>query len=97
MSWFKKSEEKQDDEIKLVKLITVRNTYELGIVESILKENKIPYIPKEEGVSGYLRVTTGGILFSPTIIMVEESFYQKAKELVEPLFDENNGENNEEE
>ena len=85
MCWFKKSKEKQNDEIKLVSLVTVRNAYEFGIAESILKDNKIPYIPKEEGAGGYLRITTGGIL-NPTDIMVEEAHYQRAKELIEPVF-----------
>ena len=92
MWWFKKRKDKQDDEIKLVKLITVRNAYELGIVDSILKDNGIPYLPKEDGVSGYLRVTTGGMVFNSTDIMVEESCYPKANELVSVLFADNDEE-----
>ena len=94
MWWFKKSKKenlKQYDEIQLIKLITVRNSYELGIVESILKDNEIPYIPKEEGASGYLRITTGGV-FNSVDIMVEQTQYQKAKDLVEPIFMEETGE-----
>lgn len=84
MCWFKKSKDENSD-IKFLKLTTVNNNYELEIVESILKENNIPYLVKEVGANGYMKIITGSIL-CPTDVMVTESDLEKAKSLVEAVF-----------
>ncbi|MBR2579054.1 MAG: hypothetical protein IKE41_02815, partial [Clostridia bacterium] len=68
------------DEPALVKLITVHNSYELGVTESILKDNKIPYIVRESGAGGFLKITTGALL-TDADIMIERSYLDKAKDL----------------
>ncbi len=85
----------EHDEIELVKLITVHNSYELGIVESILKDNKIPYIVQETGANGYLKITTGALL-TPTDVMVEKSYLEKAKSLTDMIANEQIDEDEEE-
>lgn len=89
--WWKNRKEnknnEEQDEIDLVKLVTVHNSYELGIVESILKDNKIPYIVRETGANGYLKITTGALLM-PTDIMVEKSYLEKAKSLTDMIANE---------
>lgn len=75
-----KKDEDKTEEIELIKLLTVNNSYELGIVESILKDNNIPYVVQETGANGYLKITTGALLV-PTDIMVEKTYFEKAKNL----------------
>ena len=80
--WGKKTKNNScEDETGLVKLVTVHNSYELGIAESILKDNRIPYIVQEEGGGGLLKLATGALL-TDADIMVEKSDLQKAKDLV---------------
>lgn len=87
--WRKKRKDNiKEDEIELVKLVTVHNSYELGAVESILKDNKIPYIVQEEGAGGFLKITTGALL-TDADIMVEKSVFNKAKELTDMIMNEN--------
>ena len=90
--WFFGKNKKQNDEHtepKLVKLITVYNNYELGIIEGILKDNKIPYLVKEVGANSYMKIVTGAIL-NATDIMIEESQLEKAKELTDGIIDNQN-------
>lgn len=89
MCLFKKNKkvktEHKNENIKLAKLITVKNNYELGVVESILTDNKILFLVNEIGANGYLKIATGSILNS-TDIMVEESQLTLAKTLIEGVF-----------
>ncbi len=88
--WSKKARrynEEKEDEIELVKLVTVHNSFELGIVESTLKGNHIPYIVREKGVGGILKITTGALL-TDADIMVERSSLAKAKDLTEMVINE---------
>lgn len=79
-------------ELELVKLVTVRNSYELGIAESILSENDVPYVIRQEAGSGFLKIVTGALLVQSDI-MVEKSYFEKAKDLVYMLYDEEVSEN----
>ncbi len=81
-----KNEDKQS-EIEMVKLVTVCSPFEVGIVESVLKDNKIPYVLQETGANGYMKITTGALLV-PTDIMVEKSYFEKAKSLTDIVINE---------
>lgn len=85
--------QENENEIELVKLATVRNPVEVGIVESILKDNGIPYIIQETGANGYMKITTGALL-SPADIMVEKCYFEKAKSLTEMVVREEGVEDN---
>lgn len=88
----RRKDEKNDNEIELVKLVTVQNPFEVGIIESILKENKIPYLLQEIGANGYMKITTGALLV-PTDIMVEKCYLEKAKSLTEMVVNQKGDEN----
>lgn len=89
--WSKKknnhSTPENEGEIELVKLITVHNSFELGVVESVLKDNKIPYITREKGAGGFLKIVTGALL-TDADIMVEKSYLEKAKSLTDMVINE---------
>lgn len=73
-----------DDKLELVTLIESDNEFELGIVTAILDDNSIPYILKNKGSGGYMRIVTGSSPFG-TSIMVEKSTLERAMELIIPV------------
>lgn len=76
-----------DDKLELVTLTEVDNEFELGIVTAILEDNRIPYILKNKGSGGYMRIVTGSSPFG-TSIMVEKSMLEIARELIVPVTEE---------
>lgn len=54
------------------------------MIKGILDDNNIPYIVKDHGTGGHMRIITGGSLFAADI-MVEESDFNRAKELLESI------------
>lgn len=81
----KKKDAKDDDhtdDIELVLLKTVINDYELGLIKSLLDDNIIPYIVKDYGTGGYMRIITASSLYR-TDILVEISSYEKAKDIID--------------
>jgi hypothetical protein len=73
-----------DDKLELVALTEVENEFELGIITAILKDNGIPFIIKNKGSGGYMRIVTGSSPYS-TCIMVEKSMLERAGELITPI------------
>lgn len=80
--FFKKEDSKED--IELVNLKTTENNYELSIIESILKDNSIPYILRDYESGAYLRIYTGTSLYG-TDIMVNKNDFKKAIELIQGI------------
>ncbi len=72
--------------IELVLLREVTNNLELSMITAILDDNSIPYIIKDMGSGGYMRIITGYSPFA-TKIMVEEDAYERAIELITPMFE----------
>ena len=72
------------DELKLVLLRTVNDNIEFNLTKALLEDNDIPYIVKDYGVGGYMRII-GGDSFTRTDILVEESFYEKANDILEQI------------
>lgn len=70
-----------NENIELVLLATTSNRYELDFVTSLLEENNIPYIPRDQGAGGYMKII-GMETAVGTDILVEKSSYDKAKELI---------------
>lgn len=70
------------DEIELVILKVINNNFELGLIKSILEENQIPYIVKDRGTGGYMRIISGDSLYE-TEILVEKSTFEKANSIIE--------------
>ncbi|WP_313756163.1 DUF2007 domain-containing protein [Tissierella sp.] len=75
---------KQSNEIDLVLLRTTNNNFELGIIKSILDDNNIPYIVKDYGAGGYMRIISGDSPYR-TDVLVEKSNYNQAKEILEQI------------
>ena len=76
-----KKEKKAAENVELVLLTTLHSGYELGIIKSILEDNKIPYIIKDVAAGGYLRIGTGTVV-NDAYILVEKSHLEKAKNLI---------------
>jgi len=68
------------DNIELILLATTSNRYELDYIVSILEEHNIPYILKDKGAGGYMKII--GLQTYGTDILVEKSTYERASELV---------------
>ncbi len=78
--FFKKGNSKED--IELVNLKTTNSNYELSIIESILKDNSIPYILHDYESGAYMRIYAGTSLYG-TDIMVNKSDFERAIELIQ--------------
>lgn len=81
--FFKKGK-KDRDEIKLVLLRSTQDHYELSTIKTILEKEKIPYILKDHGSGGHMRVIAYFSVY-PTDILVESSTFEKADELLKSL------------
>lgn len=76
---------KRDEKLEEVKLIFLRTTndiHELNIIKEILDDNEIPYVLKDRGIGGYMRIISGNLLYG-TDILVEESTAEKAKAILD--------------
>ncbi|MGJ0845051.1 DUF2007 domain-containing protein [Tissierella praeacuta] len=80
----KTKKNKQSSEIDLVLLRTTNNNFELGIIKGILDDNNIPYIVKNYGAGGYMRIISGDSSYR-TDILVEKSDYNQANEILEQI------------
>lgn len=78
----KKENDKHSDEIELVLLKTINNDFELSLIKNLLDDNQIPYLVKDYGIGGYMRIITASSMFR-TDILVEISSYEKAKEIID--------------
>lgn len=67
-----------------VKLKSISNEIELAMIKEILGDNNIPYIIKEYGAGGHMRIISGGSLFSGDI-MVSKSDLDKSNDLLKSL------------
>jgi len=76
--------DKHIDEVNLVKLRSITNEIELGIIKEILEDNKIPYIVKDYGPGAHMRIISGGSIFG-TDVMVSEEDILKASDLLESI------------
>lgn len=73
---------KENQEINLKTLIKTSDRIMLSLIESILKENGIPYILKDKGTGGYLKIITGASIYD-TEVLVSDKDFEKARELVD--------------
>ena len=62
-------------------LTTVSDNVQLAIIESILKDAKIPYFAKERGSGSAVKVITGFSIFGADIFVPKEEF-EKASALL---------------
>lgn len=74
--------ENQSDEVEMVLLKATNDKYELGLIKSVLDERGIPYVVKDHGIGGYMRIISGDSLYG-TDILVEKSIFERAKAILD--------------
>lgn len=81
---FKRKEGKDGSEgdIELVLLRSANNEFELQTIKSLLEDNNIPYLIKDPGIGGYMRILTGGSIYGAEIL-VERSQLEDALRVLE--------------
>ena len=84
-------------------LTTARDDVELSVLKSILEGEEIPYLAKDRGSGGLVRIITGNSMYGADIL-VPTAFLDQAKEILdayrnaEPVEDwEDDGEDEDEE
>ena len=75
--FFKRKNKNEYDGLRLVKEVLPAYS---GLYAELLKENKVPFIVRQEGVAGYMKVVTGGLLM-PESFYVKPEDYDKALEI----------------
>ena len=79
----KNQEEEKDLELVVLKFIN--NEYELQLTKSLLEDNEIPFIIKDQGSGGYMRIIGGSSMYK-TEVLVAESMFEKAKAILDDVF-----------
>ena len=74
---FKRKTKDEYDGLRLVK--EVIPTY-AGMYGELLKQNGIPFMIRQEGTAGYMKIVTGGLLI-PESFYVRPEDYDKALEI----------------
>lgn len=69
-----------DDNLKL--LIHSNDQLKLNLAQSILEDNNINYIIKDNGIGGYMKIATGVNVYGSQIF-VHKDFYDLALDLIE--------------
>ncbi len=73
--------EKSEDKVKLVLLRSTSDQYELNLIKGLLDEAGIPFIIKEPGSSGYMRIIGGSSVFGSNVY-VDASSFKEAEEIL---------------
>lgn len=66
-----------------------------SIFQEILKDNNIPFVCRQPGAGGYIKIVTGG-LFTTDEIVVDECDYDEAQSLYQAYFEAETAEDDEE-
>ncbi|MFY9482640.1 MAG: DUF2007 domain-containing protein [Tissierellaceae bacterium] len=73
------------NDLKLIKLRSVKNEMELNLIKEILNDNNIPYIVEDHGPGGHMRIIGGSSSLFGSDIMVKDDDYDDAVELLESI------------
>lgn len=84
----KDNQEKEGLELVVLKFIN--SEYELNLTKALLEDNNIPFIVKDDGIGGYMRIIGGSSTMYKTEILVEESMFESAKAILNQVFSEAN-------
>ncbi len=91
MSFFKRKKESGNDENEPVVAAIIKNPVSSVIFQDMLKENGIPFICRQDGAGGSVKLLFGGGIV-PDYIFVSARNYERARELYEAyLLTENAG------
>lgn len=80
----KNREENLQTRIELVLLHSTNNEVELQVLKSLLDDNNIPYVIKDQGPGSYMRILTGGSVYG-TEIYIEKSQLEEALRIIGEL------------
>lgn len=73
------------EDVKLVVLKLIDKEYDLIVAKALLEDNNIPFIVKNYGSGGYMRIIGRSSMYK-TEILVEESTFEKAKSILDDVF-----------
>ncbi len=76
--------EKTQDKVELVLLRSLVDNYEMDLIAGLLEEASIPFIVKERGSGGYMKIIGGSSVFG-TDIYVDKKTYEKAEEALDVI------------
>ena len=82
MSFFKRKKEETKDENEPVVAAIISNPVSSAVFQDMLKENGIPFICRQEGAGGSVKLLLGGGIV-PDYILVSAKNYERARELYE--------------
>lgn len=86
MSFFKKKI--SDDPKEPILVASISNTVLSGMYQDILKSHNIPFLCRNQGAGGYIKVLTGGFLIADNIY-VKKSDFENAKNLYNTYIENN--------
>lgn len=82
MSFFKRKKEDKQDENEPVVAAIISNPVSSAVFQDMLKENGIPFVCRQEGAGGSVKLLLGGGIV-PDYIFVSARNYERARELYE--------------
>lgn len=82
MSFFKRQKEHKQDENEPVVAAIISNPVSSAVFQDMLKENGIPFICRQHGAGGSVKLLLGGGIV-PDYILVSARNYGRARELYE--------------
>lgn len=82
MSFFKRKKEETKDENEPVIAAIISNPVSSAVFQDMLKENGIPFVCRQEGAGGSVKLLLGGGIV-PDYIFVSARNYERARELYE--------------
>lgn len=82
MSFFKRKKENKKDENEPVVAAIISNPVSSAVFQDMLKENGIPFVCRQQGAGGSVKLLLGGGIV-PDYILVSAKNYERARELYE--------------
>lgn len=82
MSFFKRKKEETRDENEPVVAAIITNPVSSAVFQDMLKENGIPFVCRQQGAGGSVKLLLGGGIV-PDYIFVSAKNYERARELYE--------------
>ena len=82
MSFFKRKKENKKDENEPVVAAIISNPVSSAVFQDMLKENGIPFVCRQHGAGGSVKLLLGGGIV-PDYILVSARNYGRARELYE--------------
>lgn len=80
--FFKKVVADEKEKSQPVLAAVIQNTVSSEIYQDMLRENGIPFVCRQQGAGGYLKILTGGLFIADSIYVSAENL-DRAKELFE--------------